>query len=720
MTKSLPAVCATALFIMLAAVALAQSAPTAPIYMNASAPVEKRVDDLIHRMSPGEKVAQLQNSAPAIPRLGVPGYNYWNEGLHGIAREGNATVFPQAIGMAATWDNALIKQQGDAVSTEARAKYNANKGNAGNHGIYNGLTLWSPNINIFRDPRWGRGQETYGEDPWLTSRMGVAYITGLQGDDPRYLKVLACAKHFAVHSGPEVLRHQFDARPPERDLYETYLPQFEAAVREANVGQVMSAYNAVYGVPAAANGWMLTDLLRKQWGFNGYVVSDCDAVADVSGGHHYAVDNEHAAADCLLAGNDLNCGTAFHGLVVALRDGLVKEADIDAALRRVFTARFRLGMFDPPDFPYAKITIADNDTPEHSALALQVARESMVLLKNNGALPLDKTKLRQIAVIGANASDAHMLEGNYSGKSSHPVTILQGITNAAGPGIKVTYDAGCPLAGAINPQDQQKALADAAQADVLIYVGGLNQHFEGEEGEGGDRTSIELPDSQDTLLKALAATGKPVIFVNCSGSAMAMPWEAEHLPAILQAWYPGENGAAAVADLLFGNYNPAGRLPVTFYKSTQDLPDFQSYSMANRTYRYFTGQPLYAFGHGLSYTKFTYGGIGYTKIDHGDTHEVTVSVDVTNSGGMDGDEVVQLYAKHPESAEPQATHSLVAFRRVHIPKGQTVSVSLPFATRQLRTWDTQNKRYVIQPGQYELQVGAASDDIRGTCKVTVP
>ncbi|HEX5323971.1 MAG TPA: glycoside hydrolase family 3 N-terminal domain-containing protein, partial [Capsulimonadaceae bacterium] len=494
-------------------------------YRDTSLPLETRVDSLIGQMTLGEKVAQLQNAAPAIPRLGVPAYNYWSEGLHGIANEGIATVFPQAIGNAATWDPALVHAIGDVVSTEARAKFNA-KGIDSDHGWFNGLTVWSPNINIFRDPRWGRGQETYGEDPFLTAQMGVAFIQGMQGDDPNYLKAVACAKHFAVHSGPEPLRHQFDARPPERDLYETYLPQFEAAVREGHVGQVMSAYSAIDGIPAPADSWLLTDLLRQQWGFQGYVVSDCDAIGDIVSGHHYAATMEEAAADAVKAGTDLNCGRTYRALVEAVHNGLISEDQINTALRRVLTMRFRLGLFDPPTYAYAKITAADNDTPEHSALALQAAHESMVLLKNNGILPLDTAKIKRVAVIGSNADSTSMLQGNYNGTPSHPVSILQGLKDALGPGVEVAYAKGCPLAvtatdsfGPSSP-DYQQALDAAKNADVVIYVGGISARLEGEQMRvnavgfaGGDRTRIELPQVQEDLLKSLRAVGKPIVFI---------------------------------------------------------------------------------------------------------------------------------------------------------------------------------------------------------------
>lgn len=577
--------------------------------------------------------------------------------------------------------------------------------------------------------------------------MGVAFIQGMQGDDPQYLQAVACAKHFAVHSGPEPLRHKFDVHPPERDLYETYLPQFEAAVREGHVGQVMSAYNAINGVPAPADKWLLTDLLRGQWGFDGFVVSDCDAVGDIVTGHHYADTREQAAADAVNAGTDLNCGGTYSALVAAVRSGLISEDRVNTTLRRVLTARFKLGLFDPPAYAYAKITDADLDTPAHSDLALRAARESMVLLKNNGLLPLNPARLKRVAVIGANADDTNMLRGNYNGTPSHPVSILQGLKNGLGAGVEVTYARGCPLAvsapgaparpgqnnaigspestGPDSP-DFRQALEAARNADVVIYVGGISARLEGEEMRvsaegftGGDRTRIELPQVQEDLLKALSAGRKPVVFVNCSGSAMAIPWETDHLAAILQAWYPGQNGGTAVADVLLGRYNPAGRLPVTFYRATSDLPDFQDYAMANRTYRYFAGKPLFPFGYGLSYTKFSYGRPQFSARRLRPTDTLQLTVPVRNSGGRDGDEVVQVYVRHVNSAVPQPLHSLCAFQRVAIPRGQTRMATLTLSPAQFRYWDVNKKTYVVEPGSYEIQIGSSAADIHSRQVVTV-
>jgi beta-glucosidase len=708
------------------------------IWKDASQSLQMREQDLVRRMSLAEKVSQLQNGAPGIPRLGLPAYNYWSEALHGVAANGIATVFPQAIGMAATWDSTLIHAEAGVIGIEGRAKFNdyASKHN-GDAKWFGGLTFWSPNINIFRDPRWGRGQETYGEDPFLSGALGVAFIKGLQGDDPQYMLAMACAKHFAVHSGPEPERHRFDATPPERDLYETYLPQFEMAVREGHVGGVMGAYNSIDGVPACANSFLLTDLLRKQWGFDGYVVSDCDAIHNIwsKQDHHYAETAEEGAADAVKAGCNLCCGRDYNALVKAVQKGLITEKEIDEALCYTLGTRFRLGLFDPPErSPYSKIGIEQNDTREHEALALKVAEESIVLLKNDGLLPLNRAKIKRIAVIGTNAVSASMLEGNYNGRAARPVTLLDGIKKVAGPGVEVTFAAGCPLAllkdGSNKTSQEQiaEAVAAAKSADVVIYVGGINARFEGEEMRrandfegfiGGDRTRIELPSVQTELLKALAAIRKPVVFVNCSGSAMAMPWEAEHLPAILQAWYPGEQGGQAVGEILFGDVNPSGHLPVTFYASTADLPDFRNYSMSNRTYRYFEGKPEFAFGHGLSYTKFNFqdGKSNTKKIPVDGT--VKVSFSVKNSGDRDGDVVGQVYFRHMHSWVSQPKLALCGFTRVRLNRGETKAVTIEVPAKLLRFWDAQKKQYVVEPGNYEFLVGTASDDIRLKLRTTI-
>ena len=689
-----------------------------------------RADDLIRRMALAEKVAQLKNAAPAIPRLGLPAYDYWNEALHGVANNGFATVFPEPVGGAASWNPELFRQQGNVIGIEGRAKFNdyANRHN-GDSKWWAGLTYWTPNVNIFRDPRWGRGQETYGEDPYLTAEIGIAFVKGIQGDDPNYLLAMACAKHYAVHSGPEADRHRFDAVISERDLYDTYLPQFERIVREGRVAGVMSAYNAINGVPASANAFLLTELLRKQWGFEGYVVSDCDAIRDIYGEkqHHYVQTAEEAAAFAVKAGCNLCCGGDYNALVRAVQQGLITEQEIDGALYHTLWTRFRLGLFDPAEkVPFSNYTLKDNDLPAHGQVALELARQSIVLLKNDGILPLDRSKVKQIAVIGPNADSKSMLEGNYHGSSSQPVSILDGIRRLAGSDIKVTTAMGSPVttkpgSAPWSGQDNKttrpvaelkaEALALAVQADVIVYVGGITA---AQEGESFDRESIELPQEQAELVQALHATGKPVVLVNCSGSAMALTWEDEHLPALIQAWYPGQEGGRAVAEVLFGVVNPSGHLPVTFYRATADLPAFTDYSMKNRTYRYFTGKPLYAFGHGLSYTKFDYTNLRVTPAGAG---TLTVTVDIANLGPREGDDVVQLYATPPASSQPPEIRALCGFRRVHLKAGEKQTVTLTVPVVALRRWNVEQKAYAIPSGDWTVAAGASSADLRQTAKI---
>jgi len=706
-----------------------------PIWRDPAQPLQARADDLIRRMSLEEKVAQLQNEAPAIVRLGLPAYNYWNEALHGVANNGIATVFPEPIGMASTWNPELLHQEGNVIGIEGRAKFNDYiSKHDGNSKWWTGLTFWTPNINIFRDPRWGRGQETYGEDPYLAGEIAVEFIKGIQGDDPNYMLAMACAKHYAVHSGPERARHRFNAEPSERDLYETYLPQFERAVREGQVAGVMSAYNALDGVPCSASTFLLDDLLRKQWGFEGYVVSDCSAINDIWNrrAHQYVDTPEEAAAIAVKAGCNLCCGGDYNALVKAVQKGLISEKEINQALYYTLWTRFRLGLFDPAEkVPYSKYTIEDNDTPEHRQVALEVARQSLVLLKNDGILPLDRSKIKRIAVIGPNGKSTSMLEGNYHGSASQPVSILNGIKQLAGADVEVTFAQGSPVTtkpgmAAWSRQDNEtnrplpelkaEALSHAANADLIIYVGGITP---AQEGEGFDRSSIELPEVQSQLVQALHATGKPMVMVNCSGSAIALPWEDEHLPAILQVWYPGEEGGRAVAEVLFGEVNPSGHLPLTFYRATADLPAFTDYSMSNRTYRYFSGKPLYAFGHGLSYTKFAYknGKLDSNKIANDGT--VKVSFTVENSGKRDGYDVAQVYYRHVDSSVQQPKLALCGFTRVHLKRGQSKKVTIEVPATRLRYWDTAKKQYVVEPGDYEILIGAASDDIRLKLSMTI-
>jgi len=694
------------LLIVLLALGHAQSLPP---YKNPNLPIETRVNDLVSRMTLEEKVLQMQNAAPSIERLGIPAYDWWNEALHGVARAGYATVFPQAIGLAATWDTKLMHEVADVISTEARAKHHEFVRN-NQHARYQGLTFWSPNINIFRDPRWGRGQETYGEDPYLTARLGVEFVKGLQGNDPRYFKVIATPKHYAVHSGPEPERHGFDAKAYERDLRETYLPAFRATIVEGKAYSVMCAYNRTNEEPCCANKKLMTDILRGEWGFNGYVVSDCGAIRDIWEGHKFVKTEAEASAVAVRAGTDLTCGKEYVTLLQAVKQGLITEAEIDTAVKRLMTARFRLGMFDPPEMvQYARIPFSENDTPEHRQLALQSARESIVLLKNaNGTLPLRKD-LKSIAVIGPNADAPEVLWGNYNGRPSRLITPLAGIKTAVSANTKVVYAAGSTLAGESRQAMIEEAVKAARETDASVLVLGLSARLEGEEMKvevpgfrGGDRTDISLPAAQETLLKAVVATGKPVVVVLLSGSALAVNWANDHASAILQAWYPGGEGGVALADVLFGDYNPAGRLPVTFYKSVDQLPPFTDYSMQGRTYRYFKGEPLYPFGYGLSYTKFAYSNLRVKSVKIGEP--VKVVVDVTNAGEREGDEVVQLYLSDVAASAPVPIRTLVGFERISLRPREKRTVTFTITPRQMSLIDNDGKR-VIEPGEFRLHIG---------------
>lgn len=703
--------------LLFAMAAAAQAADTPPPYQNPKLPVGKRVDDLVSRMTLQEKVSQMLNQAPAIERLGIPAYDWWNEALHGVARNGVATVFPQAIGLAATWDTELHLKVATVISDEARAKHHEAVRN-GVHRIYAGLTFWSPNINIFRDPRWGRGQETYGEDPCLTGRLGVAFVKGMQGNDRKYLKTVATPKHYAVHSGPEPARHGFDVTVSEADLWNTYLPAFEACVREGKAESIMCAYNAYAGKPCCTNARLQQEILRKQWGFKGYIVSDCDAVADVFTGHKAVSKPEEAAALSLKAGTDLNCGGTFGALPGAVSLGLISEQDIDVAVKRLFTARFRLGMFDPPEMvKWARIPFSVNDAPEHDRLALRAAQESIVLLKNEGpVLPLSKS-LRRIAVIGPNADDVEVLLGNYNGNPSHPVTVLKGIRDkAAAFGAEVTYARGCELAS--EAPDRARALELAREADAVILVLGIHPRLEGEEMDvrvpgfaGGDRLTLDLPAAQQSLMEDVVKTGRPVVLVLMSGSALSVNWADRHVPAIVQAWYPGQQGGAAVADILFGDVNPSGRLPVTFYRSVDDLPPFEDYSMAGRTYRYFRGTALYPFGHGLSYTSFRYEGLRLDK-PAAAGKPVTATLKVTNAGKVAGAEVVQFYIVPPDPEVDGLIKQLAAFTRVTLKPGQSSVVKVSLPESAFARYHEAAGSVTVAPGEYEVQVGASSADIR--------
>lgn len=701
------------------------SAKDAPDYLNASLPISRRVEDLVSRMTLEEKVAQMMNKAPAIERLGVPEYEWWNEALHGVARAGVATVFPQAIGLAATWDTKLMREVADVISTEARAKHHE-FARRGERNRYQGLTFWSPNINIFRDPRWGRGQETYGEDPFLTSRLGVAFVRGLQGDDPKYWKVVATPKHYAVHSGPEPERHAFDARAFERDLRETYLPAFRATVTEAKAASVMCAYNRTNGEPCCASKELLADILRGEWKFDGYVVSDCGAITDIWKGHGFAKTEAEASAVAVKAGTDLACGGEYRALVKAVKDGLITEAELDASLKRLFEARFRLGMFDPPEsVPYARIPFSENDSPAHRALSLKAARESIVLLKNErSTLPLRKD-LKTVAVIGPNADAPDVLLGNYNGTPSKSVTPLGGVRDKVSRATTVLHSPGLPPAGAKADANARRAMREdaltkAKQADVVIMFMGITPSVEGEEMDvkiegfrGGDRTDISLPKEQEELVREVHALGKPVVLVLMGGSALAVTWADANVHAIVEAWYPGEEGGNALADVLFGDYSPSGRLPITFYKSVEQLPPFEDYSMEGRTYRYFRGEPLYPFGHGLSYTRFRYDNLSVSPRVLKAGRDVRVGVDVQNAGAREGEEVVQLYLTDEAASVPVAVRSLQGVERVSLKPGERRRVTFTLSARQLSLIDGKGMR-VVEPGEFTVAVGGKQPGFKGT------
>jgi beta-glucosidase len=711
-------------------------------FFNTDLPLNLRVDDLVSRMTTEEKILQLQHTAPAIERLGIPQYNWWNECLHGVARNGIATVFPQAIGMAATFNPELIQQEADVISTEGRAKY-YEAVSKGQHDIYQGLTFWSPNINIFRDPRWGRGQETYGEDPFLTGSIGVAFVKGLQGNDPDYYKVIATAKHFAVHSGPESQRHKFDAWPSQRDLYETYLPAFEMLVKDAGVYSVMSCYNRVYGTPSSASSFLFDKTLRGKWGFKGYVVSDCWAISDMYSFHSFVPNAEKAASLSIKAGTDLSCGPEYGALLKALELGYVTEYDINTSLKRLFEARFKLGLFDPASkVKYASISSKEYDTDSHRALSLKVAQQSIVLLKNDliesigkAVLPLH-SKTKSIAVIGPYANDTAVLLGNYNGVPSHPVTLLEGIRAKAGKKIKVSFCAGVekPEIQALRNQSESienspqftDAIALAQKADVVIFAGGISPNLEGEEMKvqvpgfyEGDRTTMDLPQNQQLLLEKLKSTGKPIVLVLTNGSALSVNWASENIPAIIEAWYPGQEGGNAVADVIFGDYNPAGRLPVTFYKSVDDLSAFEDYSMKGRTYKYFTGTPLYAFGYGLSFTSFDYKKALVQNPVLSKSDSISLSVTLINTGKYDGDEVIQIYIKQPGDVNDKPIKSLIAFERINFLKGETKDVVFSIPVSRLRQYNSEISDYSISEGSYEILIGSSSDNIKLKCAIII-
>ncbi len=824
-----------------------------PDYKNPDLPIETRVNDLVSRMTLNEKVSQMVYNAPAIERLGIPKYNWWNEALHGVARNGIATVFPQAIGLAATWDKDLIYKAATVISDEARAKYNKAL-SKNQRGIYQGITLWSPNINIFRDPRWGRGMETYGEDPYLTGELAVEFIKGLQGNDPKYLKTDATPKHLAVYNGPESERHIINVQVSDYDLRETYLPQFKKSIIDGKAAAVMCAYNRLRGFACCGSNPLLNEILRNEWGFKGYVVSDCWAISDMYDFHKIAASKEEAAAVAVKAGTDMNCGNSYPYLVDAVKKRLVTEDEINESVKRLFTARFKLGMFDPPSkVPYSKLNGVD--TKEDRLTALKAARESIVLLKNeNHLLPLNKN-IKTVAVLGPNANDVEVLLGNYNGFPSHQVTPLQGIKEKL-KNSNVIYERGCNLAenlpsfnviednflytsdekkqhgligeyfnnnefhgkpaftridkkidfqwldaapdknfdsnnfgvrwtGIIIPAKsgryaiggygyngfriyvedsllvdfygefdpvksykyinltagkaykikieyyekeryafmqliwdvpdnniEQRAIDAVKKSDAVILVMGLSPRLEGEEMKvnvkgfkGGDRLTLNLPETQENFIKMISALGKPAILVLLNGSALSINWESKNVPAIIEAWYPGEAAGTAIADVIFGDYNPGGKLPVTFYKSADQLPPFNDYNMRNRTYRYFKGDPLYPFGYGLSYTTFEFKNLKTTKSVLSTGDSTLVSVDITNTGKLKGDEVVQLYIK--AGKDTQAIKTLKGFKRISLKPGETKNVEFEITPDKLSRW-IDGKGFSVEPDTYILMIGYSS------------
>jgi beta-glucosidase len=691
-------------------------------YLNPALSVGERVNDIVERMTTDEKISQMMNTAPAIDRLGIPAYDWWNECLHGVARAGIATVFPQAIGLGATWDQNLIFRVSTAISDEARAKHHEFVRN-NSRKIYEGLTFWSPNVNIFRDPRWGRGQETYGEDPFLTGKIAVQFVKGLQGDDPKYFKAIATLKHFAVHSGPEPERHSFDAITDERDFRDTYLPQFEMGIIEGKAYSVMCAYNEYKGVPCCGNSNLLNGILRTEWGFDGYVVSDCGAIYDIYTGHKVVATAAEAAAIGVKSGTDLECNSTYRNLKESLEKNLITIKDIDVALKRLFTARIRLGMFDPPEMvKYSKIPYSVVDCAQNKALARETALKSIVLLKNkNNILPLKKS-IGTVAVIGPNSDQTFIQLGNYNGTPSDPITPLRGIKEKLAGVSEVLYAQGCPWVAGIpeqkSPEElKAEAVEVAGKANVIIMCMGITPQLEGEEMRvaldgfrGGDRTRIDLPDVQQDLIKAIYALGKPVILVLLNGSALAVNWEKDNIPAILETWYGGQAAGQALADVIFGDYNPGGRLPVTFYKSVNDLPPFEDYNMKNRTYRYFTGEPLFPFGFGLSYTTFSYKKLKVNEtVIKGDS--VKVAVKIKNTGKIAGDEVVELYLSDLTADVPVPIHALKGFTRVHLNPGETISVILTLNPDAFSIIDNDNQRKV-KPGKFKVFVGGHQPDLK--------
>ena len=681
----------------------------------------KRAKELVAQMTLEEKVGQTLYQAPAIPRLGIKAYNWWNEALHGVARAGTATVFPQAIGMAATFDEDLLEQVGDAVSTEARAKFNMQQ-KADDTDIYKGLTFWAPNVNIFRDPRWGRGHETFGEDPYLTSRLGVRYVMGLQGHDEDYLKAAACAKHFAVHSGPESVRHEFNAEVSEQDLRETYLPAFKACVQEGKVEAVMGAYNRTNGAPCCGNSYLLQDILRKEWGFEGHVTSDCWAIKDFHEGHLVTSTPVESVSMAMNNGCDLNCGNLFHFLTQAVENGMVDEKRLDEAVENLFMARMKLGVLDKKEEnPFDKIPYTVVDSEEMRKLNREVARRSVVLLKNeNHILPLDKKKLHTIGVIGPNADSRKALVGNYEGTSSRYITVLEGIEDYVGENVRVLYSEGCHLYRdrtsnlAMEHDRDSEVRAVCEASDVVIAVVGLDATLEGEEGDtgneygSGDKPNLNLPGLQPDIIRIAKESGKPVIVVLLAGSAMALSWEDEHVDAILDGFYPGAQGGAAIAEILFGGANPEGKLPITFYQTTEELPEFTDYAMKGRTYRYMENEALYPFGYGLSYTTYAYGNLECVKpFDAQDG--ITLQVTVTNTGDREGTETLQVYVKAKREGTPNPQLKYV--KKITLKPGESVTEEIHLSPEAFMLYDEKGN-FTLDKGAYDIFVGGCQPDAR--------
>ncbi len=681
----------------------------------------KRAKELVAQMTLEEKVGQTLYQAPAIPRLGIKAYNWWNEALHGVARAGTATVFPQAIGMAATFDEDLLEQVGDAVSTEARAKFNMQQ-KADDTDIYKGLTFWAPNVNIFRDPRWGRGHETFGEDPYLTSRLGVRYVMGLQGHDEDYLKAAACAKHFAVHSGPESVRHEFNAEVSEQDLRETYLPAFKACVQEGKVEAVMGAYNRTNGAPCCGNSYLLQDILRKEWGFEGHVTSDCWAIKDFHEGHLVTSTPVESVSMAMNNGCDLNCGNLFHFLTQAVENGMVDEKRLDEAVENLFMARMKLGVLDKKEEnPFDKIPYTVVDSEEMRKLNREVARRSVVLLKNeNHILPLDKKKLHTIGVIGPNADSRKALVGNYEGTSSRYITVLEGIEDYVGENVRVLYSEGCHLYRdrtsnlAMEHDRDSEVRAVCEASDVVIAVVGLDATLEGEEGDtgneygSGDKPNLNLPGLQPDIIRIAKESGKPVIVVLLAGSAMALSWEDEHVDAILDGFYPGAQGGAAIAEILFGGANPEGKLPITFYQTTEELPEFTDYAMKGRTYRYMENEALYPFGYGLSYTTYAYGNLECVKpFDAQDG--ITLQATVTNTGDREGTETLQVYVKAKREGTPNPQLKYV--KKMTLKPGESVTEEIHLSPEAFMLYDEKGN-FTLEKGAYDIFVGGCQPDAR--------